>query len=67
MKTLLDAIAIKRKSFNGKLILYLDSRFPYGRYKNKLVRDIRKIDVRYLQWFISTFDGYVADEVALDC
>ena len=52
----------KRK--RDKNTLYLDSYFPFGKYKHSTVERIIDINPNYVKWFINIWDGIVSDEVS---
>jgi hypothetical protein len=62
-ETLEEAIERRQKSFKGKGILYLDTKFWNGIYKNSKIEDIIKINRRYVEWYLTITGKYIADEI----
>jgi hypothetical protein len=52
------------KKKRDKNTLYLDSYFPFGKYKHSTVERIININPNYVKWFINIWDGIVSDEVS---
>jgi len=61
--TLEEAIERRQKSFRGKKIFYLDTKFSNGKYKNFTVEDVIRKNRQYVAWYITIANMYVTDEV----
>ena len=42
----------------------LDSKFDFGKYKGKTVKQVMEIDVAYLEWCLCYIDTFVLSEEA---